>query len=196
MFLGPASVWILGSSIIKKGFLHARGRQGDTNLGFDIRDVDIVWQGYSGLKLTQVTNKLKTLSQIFEDPSMIILHCGGNDIGQLKLHEARKIAKRILVFLKGNFPYTRIVWSQILPRNNWRYSSDLKAMKKARVRLNNYVATENIRQGGYYIKYPTITLRDLASDQVHLSDYGNDILLETLKGAILKFLTTEEFVFP
>jgi hypothetical protein len=39
------------------------------------------------------------------------------------------------------FPTTKIIWSQILPRSNWRYSENLKAMDRVRIRLNNAAAT-------------------------------------------------------
>jgi hypothetical protein len=46
--------------------------------------------------------------------------------------------------------------SQILPRSNWRYSENLKAMDRVRIRLNNAAATEAVRLGGGYVEYPEL----------------------------------------
>lgn len=191
----------MGSSIIKKAWQHSRKRKGGPNLGFDFMDVDILWQGYSGLTLDQFTDKLITLSQIFEEPDVLIIHCGGNSIGDPDLPslEFRKLIKRIFAFVRGNFPDTKIVWSQILPRGKWKYCDNLSIMNETRQRLNNYAATECIRQGGYYIKYPNMKLGKeylWDKDKVHLTDFGNEELLGTLRSALAAFLWTQDWVYP
>jgi len=43
-------------------------------------------------------------------------------------------------------PQIKIVWSQILPRFSWRYSDNFEAMERSRRRLNNCIASCQIRQ--------------------------------------------------
>ncbi|XP_071179520.1 uncharacterized protein [Mytilus edulis] len=45
---GHATVWIVGSSIIKHAFGEARGRPGGVNLGLQRMGVNIWWQGKCG----------------------------------------------------------------------------------------------------------------------------------------------------
>ena len=76
-------MWILGSTIVKQAFVAARQRPEGVNMG--LTDADIIWQGYDGLSPLDVVSKLKTLKKVAETPDLIILHCGGNDLGRLDL---------------------------------------------------------------------------------------------------------------
>jgi hypothetical protein len=76
-----------------------------------------------------------------------------NEIGDL-----RYFLRAQLRYIKRNYPNTKLIWSQILPRTNWRHSKNNEAMEKARKRLNSYAATRTIGMGGAYIKYPNIYL--------------------------------------
>ena len=73
----------MGSSIIKQAFAVARCRPGGLDLG--LADLSLWWQGYSGLNLPEVIPKLKLLKQIGETQDVIVLHCGGNNIGRTPL---------------------------------------------------------------------------------------------------------------
>uniref|UniRef100_A0A8W8P187 Tyr recombinase domain-containing protein n=1 Tax=Magallana gigas TaxID=29159 RepID=A0A8W8P187_MAGGI len=77
--------------------------------------------GNGGMKSHQLIRKVRTLLKYEEAPSMLVIHCGGNDIGQiLKFVELRATIKRILDKLVVLLPNTILVWSQILPRLHWR----------------------------------------------------------------------------
>jgi hypothetical protein len=43
-----------------------------------------------------------------------------------------------LRYIKRNYPNTKLIWFQILPRTNWRHSKNNEVMDKARKRLNSY----------------------------------------------------------
>ena len=93
---------------------------------------------------------------------------------------------------------TKIIWSQILPRFKWRYSTDLIAMKKCRYRVNNSLATYILKHGGYYIRYPDI-IRErklFKDDGVHLAPVANNIFLNTLQGGIGHFINDLGKVYP
>ena len=130
---------------------------------------------------------------------MLVLHCGGNDVGQYSVADLRHYIKSQICYLKKKLPNTKIVWSQILPRGNWRYSDNAKAMNRVRIRLNSAVATEAIRLNGGYIKYPDLVLSSTALwsvDGVHLSDLGNDLFLNTLQSALESMLFTDSCIYP
>jgi hypothetical protein len=60
-----------------------------------------------------------------------------DDLGQHIIGDLRELAKSQLQYAATLFPTTKIIWSQILPRSNWRYSENLKAIDRVRIRLNN-----------------------------------------------------------
>ena len=103
------------------------------------------------MKLGDVRPKLRTLSDLEEAPDIIVLHVGGNDLGQNTIGDLREIVKRQFRYIKNKFPNAKVIWSQILPRKRWRYSDNNNAMERSRVRLNSAAATEAIRLGGGYI---------------------------------------------
>ena len=113
----------------------------------------------------------------------------GDDLGQYSIGDLRELAKSQLQYVAILFT-TQIIWSQILPRSNWRYSENRKAMDRARIRLNNAAATEAVRLGGAYVKYPDLKLscsQPWAEDGIHLSPLGKEVFLNTLHGALETF---------
>jgi hypothetical protein len=72
-------------------------------------------------------------------PKMLIIHCGGNDIetkqnGDL-IFEMRKGLSNIMSLM----PYYTIIWSNILPRKEWRYANNNDAAERTRKRVNRAV---------------------------------------------------------
>lgn len=55
-----------------------------------------------------------------------------------------------------------------------------------------------IEHNGAYVRYPEIDENNngLFRDGVHLSNFGYDLMLNTLQGALYKFSTTDSNVFP
>uniref|UniRef100_A0A8W8MEQ9 Uncharacterized protein n=1 Tax=Magallana gigas TaxID=29159 RepID=A0A8W8MEQ9_MAGGI len=56
-------VWLVGSSILKHAQLEAFLRPGGLHLNLKRLNISLWWQGYSGLKLSQLEQKLKTLAK-------------------------------------------------------------------------------------------------------------------------------------
>jgi hypothetical protein len=81
-------------------------------------------------------------------------------------------------------PNSLLIYSQILPGTKWRYNSNLKAMERARKRINRGIIT-------YYYKSnaKVITHADLqdghkalyADDGVHFAFLGNDIFINAIQ---------------
>ena len=86
-----------------------------------------------------------------------------------------------------------------MPRSNWRYSENRKAMDRVRIRLNNAAATEAVRLGGGYVKYPELKLscsQLWAEDGTHLSPLGKEVFLNTLQGALETLKLSGAKVYP
>jgi hypothetical protein len=83
-----------------------------------------------------------------------------------------------------------LIWSQILPRLNWRYSHNLAVMDKCRRRLNSPIGAHITRNGGCYICYPDFkaTNQFISTDGVHLTKLGNAIFLNTIQGGLETFI--------
>ena len=97
--------------------------------------------------------------------------------------------------IKQLMPSVTVVWSQMLPRKSWWYSEDVVAMNKCVRRIAAYI----VREGGCYIKYPDLKIEDellFEKDGVHLSEVGNDILLNTISATVEQFYDGKTTVYP
>ncbi|XP_045210646.2 uncharacterized protein LOC123562056 [Mercenaria mercenaria] len=179
---GPGKViWCLGSSLIKKAFITARSTRAGLNLGLD--GVEIWWQGYGGLCLTQLLSKLRTLCRVRDEPDFLLVHCGGNNLGKTKLKELRSEIVKIVDFKNTHLSSTVLIWSNILPRINWRYSDNRMAMDRSLKRLNSYGAKRVVDSGGVSLQHPRINVQSptlFQGDRVHLSEEGNMLFLHSL----------------
>lgn len=143
------------------------------------------------MKFDQLLGTVQGLRNYYgTGPSFLIIHCAGNDIGQTRCGLLRYLVKTTISLLQVLLPGTVLIWSSILPRLEWRYSSNTKAMENSRNRINRAISSFITLQGGKSIKYPDFQYRTpgLFSDSVHLSFIGNDIFLNSLQAAMETFL--------
>lgn len=192
------TVWIVGSSLIRDAFVRARAKTEGINLGLSRIGIKIWWQGYSGMVVKNLESKIESMLKYEAPPNYIILHVGGNDLGKVKVGVLRNDLKGLISKLSSRMPSTKFVWSQILPRSDWRFSSNKVAMETARKRINSSIGAFVIGKGGHYIRYPDIVLNEIffKVDGVHLTSLGNDIMLNTLQGAIESFIIKKSSTFP
>lgn len=160
--------------------------------------MEILWQGYGGLGVQDVKGKLTLLRRSIDDPDILLLHCGGNDLGRLSLGDLRQSVISLLRYLHKTLPDTKLIFSQILPRLQYRYSTNIEAMERCRKRVNSAAGREVLRLGGCYLKYPDITLSEIffLLDRVHLSELGSCIFLNTLQGGLEYFISGKGQVYP
>jgi hypothetical protein len=62
---------------------------------------------------------VRNLMRVENPPGYIVLHVGGNDLGYVKVGFLRNRIKNIIRKIRILLPNTRIIWSEILPRNQW-----------------------------------------------------------------------------
>lgn len=133
------------------------------------------------------------------EPSMLILHCGANDLIEVGSYNLREQICMDFRYLASLLPRTVLVWSQMLPRLSWRGSENVSAANRARIRVNRDIAKQVLELGGGYIKYNDIQANRVAfldTDNVHLNSLGNDILLNCIQGAIERMLFWGDRLFP
>ena len=98
-----------------------------------------------------------------------------------------------MAWLSISMPETTLIWSQILPRMTWRYSTNTDKMESIRLRLNSSMGVHMIRHGGCFIRYPEIKAseRFIGKDGVHLTKVGNGIFLNIIQGALETIIASE-----
>ena len=134
-------------------------------------------------------------------PSAIIIHCAGNDIGDvplgLLLYNMKQTFLSLIVDILPGIP---IIWSSILPRITWRYSSSSNKMERTRKRVNRAIRSFLLKRNCYIIKYPDFDdkLQGLfANDGVHLSFIGLDLFINTIQGAVETFIVNPWYhIYP
>ena len=92
------------------------------------------------MRLHQLERKIAHLLTFEDPPELLVIHCGGNDIGFVKSIILRNNVEKTLKNLQMLLPCTKIVWSQILPRLSWRPAIGEKILNKVRMRLNRFGA--------------------------------------------------------
>ena len=133
------TIWVVGSSIVKKAFIYSRSTYAGTQLGLNR-------QGLGGMVWDELVPRIKYLFNFEDSPSILVMHCGGNSIGQVPLLDLRNQIGSSLWEIQPLLLSTRQVWSQILPRSSWRYSSNNMAL--------HFAAWFCIQLVGAYVKYP------------------------------------------
>lgn len=72
--------------MIKNTMMASICRPEGSNLGLDILNMNIWWQGYSALNFWELKIKLFFLTQYEESPAYLIIHREVNDIGAIDLY--------------------------------------------------------------------------------------------------------------
>ncbi|KAL2096822.1 hypothetical protein ACEWY4_006029 [Coilia grayii] len=179
-------VWIVGDSYIRRAFRRSKVSVGK-NLGLT---ADITWFGVGGLRWGSFVCLLNSLLRSRPAPNVLVMHVGGNDLGQLKGVELVRQMKGYLLQVHERYPTVKLVFSCINMRRVWRYGPPSK-VNNARVFVSNVMSTFVGTLGGVEIRHPEIK-HDSAGmfleDGVHLTDSGHDIFITNLQGGIRRAL--------
>ena len=94
----------MGSSIMKHAQCEAFLRPGGLQLNLSRVIISLWWQGYSGLKLSQTLQKCRSLAKVGSTPDAILIHCGGNDLGEISIRRLRVLTIKLFSILTSQFP--------------------------------------------------------------------------------------------
>ncbi|XP_060573700.1 uncharacterized protein LOC132731525 [Ruditapes philippinarum] len=185
-------VWIIGSSIIRDAFYHTQ------NVNFQLPGVDIFWEFQPGMRICHLQDMIFDLLGKHIPPNYLVVHCGGNDIGQSPLNNTELLAIQTIQEIQSVDANIKIIWSQILPRLVWRNEINHTKLNKARRRFNTTLSKYCIQTGGAYIRYPQISenRKYLYRDNVHISEAGNDIFISNLKHGLNAIIYGAATCFP
>ena len=96
-------------------------------------------------------------------------------------HRLEKQMKQDLAEIRVLMPATHIVWSDLTARLRYRHARNHTKVDKTRKAINNKIHVTVCKLGGSFVRHPTLNCDDnelYRHDGVHLSDPGNDILLQ------------------
>jgi lysophospholipase L1-like esterase len=180
---GKREVWIVGSSYVKRLQTHIYQQSLSANFGVDA--LNVWFQGYGGLGIVDFIRKIEKLKDISDiSPDVLIFHVGGNNIGQFTGVRIMNEFQDIISRLHRLFPKTILVYSKIIIRRTWRYSTNHKAMCNTVRRVNSFVKGRIQKVGGLVFN-SEMEINDLDADGVHLSRLGNDKLYRNLREFLL-----------
>ncbi|XP_041439951.1 uncharacterized protein LOC121400603 [Xenopus laevis] len=184
---GPptATVWLVGHSYIRRAKQRVSVRPGGDTLGF--RGVQFQWRGVGGLRWLQVLPEVVAISRITPPPVVLVIHAGGNDLGQMRIAELLSLLRSDIARFKAFFSEMILVWSEIVPRLSWRGARDPDAIERARRLLNARISRFVRDRGGVVVRHRQLEGIDqglMLRDGVHLNDIGMDIFLSGLQDGI------------
>lgn len=175
LLTGPV-IWIIGSSYIRRGEERARETIG-ANLGLVAK---VYWFGWGGLRWHGLLPFFYRSLRGRAAPDVLLIHCGGNDLGCRKSIDLVAAMKQDLQHLYRRFPQMTIVLSDITQRRRWRSGLPGK-IDKSRKWVNSVMATFVLGMQGGIVHHPQIVFNKpqlFLRDEVHLSPRGNDIFLK------------------
>ena len=80
----------------------------------------MTWLGRGDLQLCSLSGMLATKLASSQAPAVLVIHCGSNDVATHKKHEVLVSLDELGTDLQVMFPLTTIIWSEILPRFEWK----------------------------------------------------------------------------
>lgn len=140
------------------------------------------WKGFNG-ETDYILSK-------HPNPEFIIIQLGSNDLCKTTSWKLFSEIECDILRLRVRVPATKIIWSDMLMRRYWHEADSGKSVEKARKRVNLLVKNLVLSFGGCVIRHLNIRARETnlyRYDGTHLSDLGNDIYLNNIKGALEYF---------
>ena len=186
-------IWIIGDSIVRWAawhILHKEPSNPDLNLGLELADV--VWKGWSGMRLHHTLENLRMWCINSKDlPSIILLHVGTNDLIRTPVQEIQWLVQQLVKEIYELIPHVSIIWSEILPRLAYRGARDQVKVNIARKTLNRRVRAIMGRCGGHIIRHAEFNASRtelFRKDGIHLSPDGNDLLVNNFTEGLRFFM--------
>ena len=174
------------------------------DLDIGVASANLVWRGAPGACLVNLAQRLEAIASANAkgraDPDVMVIHLGGNDLGNTPLHIMRGALEEAIGMVGRLFPCCRIIWSEILPRVTYTNTGDQGCLEVARKAMNRQARGLMGRCGGHVIAHPDIGWKKgelFRGDGVHLSDRGNVLFIADLsEGLSLFHLYPLVFKYP
>ncbi|OCT76599.1 hypothetical protein XELAEV_18031802mg [Xenopus laevis] len=182
----PCRAWLLGHSYIHWAAQRATFHRADGQLGFQQTQVQLRWVRRRGLKWEEIVPLVVQNAKEFGPPDIIVLHAGGNDVGQCPMKFLIKDIRRDCLRLWSLFPEAVLIWSEIIPRALWRGAHSHQAVNRSRIKINRAVSKFVQGNGGIVVRHMDLE-KDrgyFRPDGVHLNDLGLDLFNFSLQEAI------------
>ncbi|XP_041444662.1 uncharacterized protein LOC121402213 isoform X2 [Xenopus laevis] len=182
----PCRAWLLGHSYIHWAAQRATFHQADGQLGFQQAQVQLRWVSRRGLKWEEIVPLVVQKAKEFGPPDIIVIHAGGNDVGQCPMKFLIKDIRRDCLRLWSLFPEAVLIWSEIIPRALWRGAHSHQAVNRSRIKINRAVSKFVQGNGGIVVRHMDLE-KDrgyFRPDGVHLNDLGLDLFNFSLQEAI------------
>ncbi|XP_017210922.1 uncharacterized protein isoform X3 [Danio rerio] len=173
-----AEIYIIGDSCVRYGEKRARETVG-VNLGLNAR---VQWFGFDGLVWKNLLPCFRQCLRTRAVPDVLLIHCGGNDLGIFKSVKLCAAITQDLRELHRSFPQMKMVFSTITQRHKWG-SLHPKKIDRARRFINSMMAKSVSSVGGSIVQHPQINYRDpdlFHCDGINFSNRGNDIFLKNI----------------
>lgn len=173
-------MWIIGDSYVRRGAQRAA-----ENLGKNIAvpDINVSWFGWGGLRWRGLLPFFFTSLRGRAAPDLLIIHCGGNDMGAVKSVHLVSLMKEDLHKLHAKHPDISICFSLINQRCQWKTGAKPSKIDKARRFVNSVMTTFVQSINGAVIEHPDIRHDSpglFLADGVHFTPRGNDMFLENV----------------
>ncbi|KAE8281761.1 hypothetical protein D5F01_LYC19144 [Larimichthys crocea] len=110
-------VWIMGDSYVRRG---AQRAAETTGRNLDLNDVSICWFGWGGLRWRRLIPFFQSCLRGRAAPDVLLIHCGGNDLGETTSVELVTRMKEDLHQLHHWHPHMMIMFSSLCQRCQWR----------------------------------------------------------------------------
>ncbi|XP_035477470.2 uncharacterized protein LOC118292840 [Scophthalmus maximus] len=169
-------VWIVGDSYVRRGERRAR----ETNLGMSAR---VQWFGKGAQCWNDLLPHFRQCLEGRTAPEVLVIHCGGNDLGHFKSVLLLKAMKRDQHDLHQQFPEMKILLSSSIRGSvGGRHRLPAK-MDKARKFIDSVMATFILSVNGRTLHHPQIVFDHpqlFLRDKVHLTPWGNDLFLHVI----------------
>ncbi|XP_075058309.1 uncharacterized protein LOC142143926 [Mixophyes fleayi] len=173
------SVWVLGHSYIFWASRHPLSR----NCHWLADNVHIRWIGKRGLKWDNLLPLLSEEILSCGVPDVLVVHAGGNDVGQIKTLEFIIRIREDTYAMSNRWPNIKLCWSCIVPRRHWRSGMPAINIGAAVCKINQVASKIFCSVGGSVIKHPLLIVESpflYRFDGVHLSDEGVRLFIDQL----------------
>ena len=138
--------------------------------------------GFPGLTMRRLPKVVR--QTVKHHHKVVLLHVGANDLSSTSSWEWLRCLQESVYYVRARFPHIMLIWSDMLPRGQWRNMAYDKAEKK-RKRLQLLARKLIGEEGGRVCRHNKVLFqRNLAYDKVHLSKLGMMMFRGNLEEAI------------